>query len=95
MITAQGVKSVAKVHWPREAFWLYGVVEPLRVCLFTQEYSKLNSENFQQFLNALSEDLGDTVAVMQLDRARAPAHRSQDLEWQEFIIPIFQPPPLS
>lgn len=90
VITAQGVKSVAKVHWPREAFWLYGVVEPLGGWQFTQEYSKLNSENFQQFLNALSQDLGDTVAVMQLDRA--PAHRSQDLEWPENIIPIFQPP---
>lgn len=56
---------------------------------FTQEYSQLNSENFQQFLNTLSEQLGNTVAVMQLDRASA--HRSQDLEWPENIIPIFQP----
>lgn len=90
VVAAQGVKPVAKVDWPREAFWLYGVVEPLRGWQFTQEYSQLNSENFQQFLNALSKKLGDTVAVMQLDRA--PAHRSQDLEWPENIIPIFQPP---
>jgi transposase len=27
---------------------------------------------------------------MQIDRA--PAHRAQAIEWQEFIIPIFQPP---
>jgi transposase len=90
VISASGVKPIAKVDFPREAFWLYGVVEPLKGWQFTQEYSKLNSGNFQQFLNALSNQLGDTVAVMQLDRA--PAHRAQALEWPENIIPIFQPP---
>jgi transposase len=89
VVTAPGVKPLAQVEWPREAFWLYGVVEPLTGWHFTQEYSQLNSENFQQFLNSLSEQLGNTVAVMQLDRASA--HRSQDLEWPENIIPIFQP----
>lgn len=53
----------------------------------TQEYSKLNSENFQHFINALFRQLSDMVALMQLDRA--PAHHSQDLEWSENIIPIF------
>jgi hypothetical protein len=27
VITSLGVKPKAKVQWPREAFWLYGVVE--------------------------------------------------------------------
>jgi transposase len=90
VITSQGVKPKAKVQWPREAFWLYGVVEPLTGWQWTQEYSKLNSENFQTFLNELSVQLGSTVAVMQMDRA--PAHRAQAIEWPENIIPIFQPP---
>ena len=46
-------------------------------------------ENFQQFINDLSLQLGATVAVMQMDRA--PAHRAARLEWSENIIPIFQP----
>lgn len=89
VITTRGVKPKAKVQWPREAFWLYGVVEPLSGWQWTQEYGKLNSENFQAFLNALSAQLGTTVAVMQMDKA--PAHRSKDIEWPENIIPIFQP----
>ena len=40
-------------------------------------------------MNELSQQLRDTVAVMQLDRA--PAHRAKRLEAPENIIPIFQP----
>ncbi len=72
VITAKGVKPSVKLDWPREAFWLYGVVEPLTLWQWMQQYDKLNSENFQQFLNDLSQQLGDTIAVMQLDRAPAP-----------------------
>lgn len=89
VVSAKGVKPKVKVAWPREAFWLYGVVEPLSGWQWTQEYSKLDGENFQQFINGLSEELGATVAVMQMDRA--PAHRAQAIEWPENIIPIFQP----
>jgi len=90
VLAAKGVKPIAKVEWSREAFWLYGVVEPLNGWQWTQHYDQLNSTNFQQFLNDLSQALGDTIAVMQLDTA--PAHRAKALSWQEFIIPIFQPP---
>jgi len=89
VITSRGVKPKVKVQWPREAFWLYGVVEPLTGWQWTQDYTQLNSNNFQSFLNALSAQLGSTVAVIQMDRA--PAHRAQALEWPENIIPIFQP----
>lgn len=90
VITAKGVKPIAKVEWPREAFWLYGVVEPMSGWQWTQSYQQLNHQNFQQFLDHLSAALGDTVAVMQLDRA--PAHRAKALQWPENIIPLFQPP---
>jgi len=90
VITAKGVKPIAKVDWPREAFWLYGVVDPLSGWHWSQTYAHLNAVNFQQFLDDLSQALGDTVAVMQLDRA--PAHRAQAIQWPENIIPLFQPP---
>lgn len=89
VVTAKGVKPNVKVAWPREAFWLYGVVEPLSGWQWMQEYSKLNSENFQKFLNDLSVQLGNTIALMQLDQA--PAHCAGDIEWPENIIPILQP----
>ncbi|MCL6434335.1 MAG: transposase [Leptolyngbyaceae cyanobacterium HOT.MB2.61] len=81
---------MAKVDWPREAFWLYGVVEPLNRWHWSQTSAHLNQVNFQQFLNDLSEALGDTVAVMQLDRALA--HRAKAIQWPKNIIPLFQPP---
>ncbi|NJP09080.1 MAG: hypothetical protein HC866_05990 [Leptolyngbyaceae cyanobacterium RU_5_1] len=40
VITAPGVKPKLKVDWPRQAFWLYGVVEPLSGWQWTQEYSQ-------------------------------------------------------
>ncbi len=66
------------MQWPREAFWLYGIVEPLISWQWTQEYRQLNQVNFQAFLNELSVHLGSTVAVMQMDRA--PAHRARAIE---------------
>ncbi len=89
VITAKGTKPKVKVAWPREAFWLYGVDEPLTGWQWTQQYDKLDSEHFQQFLNALSQQLGDTTAVMQMDQASA--HCAQDIVWPENIIPILQP----
>ncbi|WP_335122247.1 hypothetical protein [Nostoc sp.] len=53
VITAGGVKPTVSVQWPREAFWLYGVVEPFVGWQFYQEYDHLNGETFQKFLDAL------------------------------------------
>ena len=89
VITRRGVKPKAAVQWPREAFWVYGVVEPEVGWQFTQEYAKLNSPCFQSFIDALSAQVGDDIAVIQL--AGAPAHRAKAIEWPENLIPLFQP----
>lgn len=89
VITAFGVKPVVQVQWQRDNFWLYGVIEPLRGWQFTQEYPHLNGESFQQFIDALSEQLGDDIAVIQLDQAGA--HLTSALRWAENLIPIAQP----
>ena len=39
VVTSIGVKPKVKFQWPREAFWLYGVVEPLTGWQWTQEHS--------------------------------------------------------
>lgn len=89
VITASGVKPVVQVQWPRDNFWLYGIVEPLSGWHFTQEYSHLDTEHFQQFIDALSEQLGDDIAVIQLDQAGA--HVTSALRWAENLIPLCQP----
>jgi hypothetical protein len=53
VITSTGVKPKAKVQWPPEAFWVYGVVEPLTGWQWTQEHSKLDSQTFETFLHDL------------------------------------------
>lgn len=90
VITNSGVKPIAIEQWERKNFWVYGVVEPLSGWQLCCEYPHLNSENFQRFLNELSQKLGCSKAVMQMDRAKA--HRALALQWPENIIPIFQPP---
>lgn len=56
---------------------------------FCQEYPHLNSEKFQKFLDVLSQELGDNMALMQMDQASA--HQALALSPPENIIPIFQP----
>lgn len=38
----------------------------------------------------LSQQLGDDYAILQIDQA--PARTSSAIRWQEFIIPLLQPP---
>ena len=50
-ITLKKVKPLVKVQWLFKAFYLYGAVEPLTGECMIQEYDRVNTENFQQFLN--------------------------------------------
>lgn len=89
VIMAFGVKPHAPVLWKRDNFWLYGVVEPLSGWHFYQEYDRLNTEKFQQFIDALSVQIGDDIALMQLDQAGA--HVTSALRWPDNLIPVCQP----
>lgn len=89
VITNRGVKPVATVQWHRDNYWVYGVVEPLSGWHFMAEYECLNSEQFQAFLDALSVQLGEDIALIQLDQAKA--HQALSLHWHENLIPILQP----
>jgi hypothetical protein len=68
LITAKGVKPLGLNQWQRDNFYLYGVVEPLSGYSFFYEFSHLDGDCFQRFLELLSNELGDDVAVIQLDR---------------------------
>lgn len=65
-------------------------MEPLSGYSFFYEFSHLDSDCFQRFLELLSADLAPEVAVIQFDQGQF--HRTQWLDWPENIIPIFQPP---
>lgn len=90
VITTRGVKPIALEQWTRESFWLYGVIDPLQGWQFCQEYAHLNSAYFQDFIDALSVQLGDDKAIIQLDQAKA--HQALSLRWPENLFPVLQPP---
>ena len=89
LITACGVKPVGPSQWKRKCFWLFGAVEPLSGFSFFYEFSHLDSVCFEQFLDLLSAELGDDIAVLQVDQASA--HIAHDVVWPENIFPTFQP----
>jgi len=89
VITAKGVKPTVAVQWGRENFWIYGAIAPLSGEHFLHEYPKLNGECFQEFLDWLSQQLGEDWAILQLDQA--PAHMTSAIRWPENIIPLVQP----
>ena len=55
VITAPGVKPIQSVQWQRQAFYLYGIVEPKTGDSFFYEFSHLDSICFEQFLKLVSE----------------------------------------
>ena len=89
LITAAGVKPVGLTQWKRDCFWLYGVVEPLSGFSFFYEFSHLDQTCFQTFLDVLSVEIGDDIAVIQVDQASA--HTADALVWPSNIILTFQP----
>lgn len=90
LITSSGVKPIGVNQWKRDNFYLYGVVEPLTGDSFFYEFSHLDGDCFQIFLNLLSKEIGSDLVILQLDQASC--HTMKTLEIPENIIPIYQPP---
>jgi hypothetical protein len=89
VITAPGVKPTVEVKWVRDNFWIYGAIEPMTGDHFLHEYPKLNGDYFQEFLDWLSQQLGEDYAILQIDQA--PAHMTSAIRWPENVIPLAQP----
>ncbi|NJP08956.1 MAG: hypothetical protein HC866_05260 [Leptolyngbyaceae cyanobacterium RU_5_1] len=53
------------------------------------EYPQLKGACFQEFLDWLSQQLGQDWAILQVDQA--PAHMTSAIRWPENIIPLVQP----
>lgn len=89
-ITLKTVKPAVKVQWQFKAFYLYGIVEPLTGELVIQEYDRVNTENFQQFLDDFSERYPHDFHVIQADNASF--HRANDLVMPDNVMLLYQPP---
>jgi DDE superfamily endonuclease len=49
----------------------------------------LNGEDFQQFIDAISLQLGEDIALIPMDRPGV--HVTNQLSWPETLIPVCQP----
>ena len=89
-ITAKGVKPRGKVQWQFKATYLYGVVDPKTGENFFYEFSHLNSQCFQIFLDLVSQEFHDELLIIQLDNGGF--HKAKTLKVPENMILMFQPP---
>ena len=89
-ITAQAVKPIGKVQWQFKATYLYGVVEPNTGEHFFFEFTHLNSDCFEVYLQLLSQQFADSILIVQLDNGAF--HKAQHLQVPENIVLLFQPP---
>lgn len=89
VITLSGVKPGGLVQWPFEAFYLYGAVEPVTGENYFLEFSHLDGECFQMFLDHFSHAYSQSLNVMQLDNGRF--HMAKRLRIPDKVILLFQP----
>lgn len=89
-ITKRGVKPIGQVQWSFQAYYLCGLVEPLTGESFFLEFSHLNTDCFQAFLNEFAKAYPDDIHLIQVDNARF--HTAKRLVIPDQVILWFQPP---
>jgi transposase len=90
VITGCGVKPIGQWQWLFKAFWLYGAVEPATGELFVLQFSHVDTQCYQRFLNEFSKAYPDSLNILQVDNGRF--HKGKDLVVPENVILLFQPP---
>ena len=71
------------------AFWLYGAIEPTTGEQFFWQFSHVDSDCYQRFLNEFSATYADTLNILQVDNGAF--HKAKDLLIPSNIIVLFQP----
>lgn len=89
-ITVKGVKPLGTVQWQFKATYIYGIVEPKTGEHFFFEFSHLNTDCFQAFLNLISEQFKNDLLIIQVDNGGF--HKAKRLKVPSNIILLFQPP---
>lgn len=90
LITACGIKPIGQWQWIFKAFWLYGAVEPATGESFFLQFSHVDTECYQRFLDEFSKAYPDSLNILQVDNGRF--HTSKNLIVPDNVILLFQPP---
>ncbi len=88
-ITLKGVKPIGAVQWEFKAFYIYGIIEPLTGESFFYEFSHVDADCFQEFLNRFGEKYPHDFHIIQLDNGKF--HKAKKLKLPQNIILVFQP----
>ena len=86
-ITLSGVKPIQVQKPGYQNFYLYGAVEPATGERFLLERDALNSDGFQDFLDAFSSAYSQSLNVLILDNGRF--HKANKLTIPENVRLIF------
>ena len=90
VLTALGVKPIGPIQWNDQSFYWYGAVEPLTGDSFFLEFSHLDADCFQIFLEQFSQAYPHSLNVIQLDNGRF--HSAKKLQIPNNVVLLFQPP---
>ncbi len=77
LITACGVKPIGQWQWLFKAFWLYGAVEPATGESFFWQFSHVDTQCYQRFLDEFSHTYPESLNILQVDNGRF--HKGKDL----------------
>lgn len=89
-ITGKGIKPIGQVQWQFKATYIYGVVEPQTGEHLFYEFTHLNTDCFQAFLELVSAKFAGEILIIQLDNGAF--HKAKRLQVPSNIILLFQPP---
>jgi transposase len=90
LITGCGVKPIGKWQWLFQAFWLFGAVEPATGESFFLQFSHVDTQCYQRFLDEFSRTYPNSLNILQVDNGRF--HTSKDLVVPDNVVLLFQPP---
>lgn len=84
------VKPIGQWQWLFKAFWLYGAVEPATGESFFLQFSPVDTDCYQRFLDEFSVAYPDSQNILQVDNGRF--HKGKNLIIPENVILLFPPP---
>lgn len=89
-ITLKGIKPIGEYQWQFESLWLYGAIEPASGESLFWQYSHGDSDYFEHFLRALSQQFPESFHGVQVDHGGL--HKAQKLNIPANVELVFQPP---
>ena len=90
LITSLGVKPLGHWQWQFKAFWLYGAVEPTTGEQFFLQFTHVDSQCYQLFLDQFAQAYTDSLNILQVDNGAF--HKAKALVIPANIMLLFQLP---